>query len=189
MRGLPPSALGPTLETDRLILRPPSAEDFEGWARLMSDEEHVRHIGGVQPRAVAWRGLMTMIGSWATQGFGMFSVVEKDSGHWIGRVGPWSPEGWPGTEVGWTLAREATGRGYAREAAIATIDWAFDALDWTDVIHSIDPDNAPSIALARHLGSTHLHSGTVLPPPFDTTEVQVWGQSRDQWRARRSGAR
>lgn len=188
MAGLPPSALGPTLETERLLLRPPALEDFEPWAALMSDAEHVRYIGGVQSRAVAWRSLMAMIGCWAANGFAMFSVIEKSSGRWIGRIGPWSPEGWPGTEVGWTLVRDAAGQGYAREAAIASIDWAFDRLGWTDVIHTIDPDNAPSIALARRLGSRHLRTGRELPEPYHETLVEIWGQSRDGWRRARSTA-
>ena len=186
--GLPPAALGPTLETARLLLRPPSVDDFEPWAALMADADHVRYIGGPQARAVAWRGLMSMIGCWAANGFAMFSVIEKATGRWIGRIGPWSPEGWPGTEVGWTLARDAAGHGYAREAAEASIDWAFETLGWTDVIHTIDPDNAPSIALAQRLGSRHLRSGRELPEPFHETLVEVWGQTRDEWWARRSAS-
>ena len=77
------------IETDRLILRPIQAEDFEGCAILMGDAENARHIGGPQPRAVAWRGFLSMAGAWAIQGFGMFSVIEKSSGRWIGRLGPW----------------------------------------------------------------------------------------------------
>ena len=92
----------------------------------MADEEAARYLGGVQPRPVAWRGFLSMAGAWAIQGFAMFSVIEKSSGRWIGRLGPWMPEGWPGTEVGWGIAREAWGKGYATEGAIAAIDWAFD---------------------------------------------------------------
>ena len=99
------------IETERLVLRPPQAEDFDGWAANMADAESARFIGGLQPRAVAWRGFLTMVGSWAIQGFGMFSVIEKSSGRWIGRMGPWFPEGWPGREVGWGLARHAWGKG------------------------------------------------------------------------------
>lgn len=186
MPGLPPEALGPTLETERLILRPPSLADFEPWACLMADVEHVRFIGGAQPRAVVWRGLMAMIGAWAANGFAMFSVVEKSSGQWIGRIGAWSPEGWPGTEVGWTLARSAAGKGYAHEAAVATIDWAFDRLGWSEVIHTIAPENAPSIALARRLGSRLLRTGRELPEPHQEMLVEVWGQSREDWRRSRS---
>lgn len=186
MSGLPPSALGPSLETARLLLRPPSVDDFEGWAALMADVEHVRFIGGAQPRPVAWRGLLTMVGAWAATGFGMFSVVERSTGRWIGRAGPWSPEGWPGTEIGWSFLRDACGRGYATEAAQASMEWAFESLGWTDVIHSIDPDNIASIAVARRLGSRYRSVGCVLPEPFNTVPVQLWGQTRDECRARRS---
>lgn len=176
------------LETPRLLLRPTAPEDFESWAGFMADAEAVRFIGGVQPRAVAWRGFVAMAGSWAIQGFAMFSVVEKASGRWIGRVGPWCPEGWPGTEVGWSLARDAWGKGYATEAAAATIDWAFERLGWAEVIHTIAPDNVASQAVARRLGSSKLRQGR-LPPPFDAEPIDVWGQTREAWFARRGGDR
>ena len=95
-----------------------------------------------------------MVGAWQVQGFGMFSLIEKATGRWVGRVGPWFPEEWPGTEIGWTLAREAWGRGYATEAATVATDWAFDHLGWTDVIHSIAPDNVASQRVAEKAGFT-----------------------------------
>jgi RimJ/RimL family protein N-acetyltransferase len=173
------------IETERLILRPPLAEDLDGWAELMGDAESSRFIGGPVPRAASWRGLMTMAGAWALHGFAMFSMVEKESGRWIGRTGPWRPEGWPGTEVGWGVIKSAQGRGYAYEAAAATIDWAFDNLGWSDVIHCIDPANTASQKLAQRLGSTNRGPGK-LPPPFDHFQVDVWGQSREQWEGGRS---
>src|SRR5690606_16389669 len=91
-------APGPTLETERLILRPPALEDFDAYAAFMADEQATRFLGGVQSRSVAWRGFATLGGSWALLGYGMFSVIEKSSGRWVGRLGPWMPEGWPGTE-------------------------------------------------------------------------------------------
>jgi RimJ/RimL family protein N-acetyltransferase len=115
----------------------------------------------------------------------MFSVIEKATGRWVGRLGPWRPEGWPGTEVGWGLTRAAWGRGYATEGAIAAIDWAFDHLGWTDVIHTIDPANSGSIAVARRLGSEN-RGRVPLPPPLEALTVDAWGQSREAWRARRS---
>ena len=173
---------GPTLLTPRLILRPPEQGDLDGWAAMMADEDAARYIGGVQARAASWRGLASMAGSWALLGFGMFSVVEKDTGRWVGRIGPWQPEGWPGTEVGWGLSPGAWGKGYALEAAAATIDWAFDNLGWTDVIHSIDPKNLPSQQVAKKLGSRNLGPGK-LPPPFQESVIDIWGQSREEWRA------
>jgi RimJ/RimL family protein N-acetyltransferase len=172
------------IETERLVLRPPEQQDFEGWAAFMADEETARFVGGVQPRAAAWRSMATMAGSWSLLGFGMFSVIEKATGRWIGRLGPWMPEGWPGTEVGWGLAKAAQGRGYGVEGATAAIDWAFDNLGWSEVIHCIDPANRPSQQLAERLGSRLLRK-TRLPPPFETLEVDAWGQSREEWRSRR----
>lgn len=177
-------APGPTLETERLILRPPADVDLDGWAEMMADPVAARFIGGQQPRATAWRFMATMAGSWALNGFGMFSVIEKSSGRWLGRIGPWRPEDWPGTEVGWGLHPSAWGQGYAVEAAEAAIDWVFDHLGWTEVVHCIDPDNTPSIKVAQRLGSTNGGRGK-LPPPFEVTVVDLWGQTAAQWRARR----
>ncbi len=142
----------PMLETPRLILRPPVLADFEGWAALMADPEAARFIGGVQPRGNVWRAIRMMAGCWALDGFGYFSVVEKATGRWIGRVGPWQPEGWPGPEVGWGMLRDTWGRGYAGEAASAAMDWTVEHLGWPDVVHVIHPENARSQALARRLG-------------------------------------
>ena len=178
-------AIGPTLETERLILKPPAAEDFEPWAAFAGDEEAARYLGGPQPRSVAWRGMASMTGSWILRGFGMFCVFEKASGDWVGRLGPWQPEDWPGTEVGWGIARAKWGRGYATEGATAAIDWAFDNLGWTEVIHCIDAGNANSQAVAKRLGSTLLRQQN-LPAPFENDVVGVWGQTREQWRARRA---
>jgi len=170
------------LETERLILRPPVAADFEPWAAFSADEEATRYIGGIQVRPVAWRSFLTMVGAWQIQGFGFFSVIEKASGRWVGRLGPWMPDGWPGTEIGWSIVRDVWGKGYATEGAIATMDWALTTLGWSEPIHTIDPANEPSKAVARRLGSRFLRMGR-LPAPADF-EVEIWGQSREQWFAR-----
>ena len=171
------------LETARLLLRPPCAEDFAAFAAFCADPLPMRHLGGVQAPSVAWRSLATLTGSWHLLGYSMFSVIEKDSGRWVGRVGPWQPHGWPGPEVGWSIVADRWGHGYAPEAARAAIDWAFDTLGWERVIHTIAPDNSNSQAVARKLGSQVLHA-TRLPPPHEV-DVEVWGQSRQAWQARR----
>ena len=177
---------GPVLQTERLTLRPIALEDFPRWAEMMADPEASRFIGGVTPAATAWRGFMSMAGAWSLTGVSMFSVIEKDTGLWLGRIGPWQPHGWPGTEVGWGLHPDAQGKGYGVEAATATLDYAFDVLGWEDVIHCIDPDNTPSQRLAERLGSRNL-GPTRMPPPFENMPVDAGGQSRAEWKARPRG--
>jgi RimJ/RimL family protein N-acetyltransferase len=176
----------PVLETERLTLRVPDASDLDGWAAMAADEATMRFIGGVAPRPEAWRQLCTMRGAWDITGFAMFSVIERATGAWVGRLGPWEPEGWPGKEVGWGVAPQFAGLGYAYEATVATMDYVFDILGWADVIHTIDPENHRSIALAERLGSTN-GGPTQLPEPYQHARVDAWGQTASQWRARRAG--
>jgi len=165
------------IETPRLILRKPQPEDFAPWAAMMQDEEVARHLGGVMPPSVAWRHMAAAIGAWTLRGFSMFSVIEKQSGQWIGRIGPWQPEGWPGTEVGWAIKRSHWGQGFAYEGAKACIDFAFDSLGWSEVIHCVSESNESSARLAERLGSTYWRTET-LPPPLERYEVRIFGQTR-----------
>jgi len=174
----------PVLETPRLILRAPIEADLDGFAALMSDEVASRFIGGVQTRAASWRFMAALAGSWVLKGFSMFSVIEKSTGRWIGRLGPWNPEGWPAPEIGWTLVRAAWGKGYASEGAKAAMDWAFEHLGWEDVIHCIHPDNVNSIALAKRMGSTY-RGLAILPAPL-AFDVLSYGQTREEWRANKT---
>ena len=172
------------IETERLILRPPTGDDFERWAAFQADEATMTYLGGTKSRPESWRDLCSMIGAWHVRGFAMFSLILKDSGQWIGRIGPWHPEGWPGTEVGWGVSPDYAGRGYAVEAAAATMDYAVDQLGWTDICHTIDPENAASIKLAQRLGSTN-RGPTRLTEPYQDARVDDWGQSREQWQLNR----
>ena len=173
----------PVLETERLILRRPEEADFEPLARMMGDEENTAFIGGVQEPAHVWRALCAMLGHWELRGYGFFSVIERDSGDWLGRVGPWYPHGWPQPEVGWTIRRESWGRGYAVEASAACLDFVFDRLGWDSVCHLIHAENAPSQGVARKLGSVDW--GRDVEVAGFNMMVDLWGQTADEWRARR----
>ena len=96
------------IETPRLILREVDPEaDFEAWADCFSDLEVMAGLGGGpgMSRAQAWRHMATVIGHQSIHGYSFYSVIEKASGDWVGRVGHWNPEGWPEPEVGWTIHR------------------------------------------------------------------------------------
>lgn len=172
------------LETDRLILRPPRSEDLPDWTAMMADEEVARHIGGPHAQGAAWINMAVMAGSWMVSGFGNFSVLDKASGRFLGRAGPWRPVGWPGPEIGWAFRRDAWGQGYATEAAARTIDWAFATLGWSEIIHVIDEDNARSVAVARRLGSRLIGPHTLQLAAGDKV-VSLYGQSRLDWETRR----
>jgi RimJ/RimL family protein N-acetyltransferase len=173
------------IETERLILREIDPQrDFDSWAATMADERTVKFIGGiVMDRALAWRNMATIIGHWQIRGYGFFSVEDRDSGEWVGRVGPWYPEGWPAPEIGWTIARQHWGKGYATEAAMACRDFAFGTLGWSKVIHVILQGNEPSIAVATRIGSRFIRSQQGLPAVTDA-EVLIYGQDAPP---RRSG--
>lgn len=146
----------PTVQTPRLTLRPFREADLDAYAAMCADAEVMRHIGAGGPvgRDVAWRHMALFLGEWALHGYGMWAVEERSGGRLIGRAGFLNPEGWPGCELGWLLARDSWGRGYAQEAARAAIDCGRATLGIGALISLIRPDNARSIALAERLGAT-----------------------------------
>ena len=73
---------GPLLVTERLILRPPAAEDFDAFAEMCAEAETMKFIGGTCPRAAACRQGCTLAGAWHIRGFAMFSLIERASGEW-----------------------------------------------------------------------------------------------------------
>jgi len=165
------------IETERLILRDIDPErDFEDWARAMGDERTVRYTEGrVLDRARSWRHMAATIGHWQIRGYGFFSVEEKASGEWVGRVGPFFPEGWPAPEIGWTISPDHWNKGYATEAARAALDYVFNTLEWLRVIHVIIQGNERSIAVAEKIGSRLLRTQQGLPGVTDE-EVLIYGQ-------------
>ncbi|MGB7922526.1 MAG: GNAT family N-acetyltransferase [Pyrinomonadaceae bacterium] len=168
-----------TLETERLILRMWREADFEDYARICADPEVMRFIGGKPySRLEAWRHMAFLAGHWQFRGYGHWAVEEKASGRLIGRMGFLNPEGWPGFEVGWTLARECWGRGYASEGARRMLDYAFTEMGRDHVISLIHPENRASIKVAEKMGEKVEGEAEVMGVP-----VLIYGISRDVWRA------
>jgi RimJ/RimL family protein N-acetyltransferase len=142
----------PRLRTERLELRGWREGDLDAYAAMYADPEVTRFIGGSVGRDQAWRGLALMVGHWSLRGHGQWAAERRADGCLLGRVGLWQPEGWPGLELGWALARHAWGAGYATEAARAAMTWAWAHLDAPALIAVIAPDNDPSVRVARRLG-------------------------------------
>jgi RimJ/RimL family protein N-acetyltransferase len=142
------------LETERLRLRPYRGSDFEEYAELRSDPEVMRFLGAGVPfdRGLAWRHLAFLIGHWQLRGYGTWALEERETGTLVGWTGFAEPEGWPGFELAWGLARRFWGRGYATEGARAALAHAFTVLDKDRVISLIRPENHASIRVAERLG-------------------------------------
>jgi RimJ/RimL family protein N-acetyltransferase len=145
-------AAPPRVETPRLLLREWRESDAEAHAAMCADPEVMRYLGGTLDAAGSWQRIAEHAGHWALRGFGKWAVERRDTGEWIGRVGPWHPPDWPGVEVGWTLVRSAWGRGYAFEAAAASVQWAWANLECERIVSLIEPANAASIRVAERLG-------------------------------------
>jgi RimJ/RimL family protein N-acetyltransferase len=169
-----------TIETDRLLLRMLRQSDHDAYAAMCADPEVTRYLGDGQPmsRSEAWRQMAVLLGHWQLRGYGLWAVEERQSGEFIGRVGIWHPDGWPGLEVGWTLRREFWGNGYATEGARAALRYAFDELDQPRVISLIRPSNEASVRVAERLGE-QLEGRTEVMGH----EALVYGISRDDWKA------
>ena len=141
-------------ETERLVLRMYRLSDFEAHYKLSTDPDVMRYLIGGQPlsRFEAWRHMAYLVGHWELLGYGHYAVEEKASGRFIGRIGFTNPDGWPGFEIGWTLAPEFHGKGFATEGARFLLQYAFNEMDRDHVISVIHRDNKPSIRVAERLG-------------------------------------
>ncbi len=117
-----------------------------------------------------------VIGHWAIRGYGFFSLEHKETGQWVGRVGPWYPEGWPSPEIGWTISPDHLRQGFAIEAARASLEYVVKHLGWPSVIHVILEGNEASMAVARKLGSELIRTQQGLPGVTDLP-VLIYGQS------------
>lgn len=145
----------PSITTERLVLRSFEPRDAEPYMAMMQDPEVTRFLADGRPlsRVDAWRQLAMFTGHWMLKGFGVWAVEERATGKLLGRIGCMEPEGWPGFEIAYTLARTAWGHGYAREGAAAALHHARESLGKRDIISIIRPANAGSIRVATSLGA------------------------------------
>ena len=143
----------PILTTERLILRGPQQDDLPVLVRFMTSAPSMKRQGETVTEDQAWFGFLIGIGHWHWHGFGFFTVVEKQTGHPVGRVGLLKHAGWPQVELAWHLFEGAEGKGFATEAAMAVKDWASKVLELDRLESYIAIDNARSQAVAKRLGA------------------------------------
>jgi RimJ/RimL family protein N-acetyltransferase len=163
------------LETERLCLRPFEEADLDAYARICADAETMRYLGDGRPltRPEAWRQMALFLGHWLLRGYGLWAVEEKATGELVGRIGLYNPEGWPGLEVGWLVARQHWGRGFAPEGGRAALDYAFRQLGTDHVISIIATPNRASIRVAEKLGMRRERQ-----IEFNGKETVIYGTTR-----------
>lgn len=163
----------PQIETTRLRLRGWQQTDLDAFAELNANPDFVRFLGQGVPisRFDSWKVLTMLTGHWVLKGFGIWVVEDKVSDEFLGRVGIWEPDGWPGIEVGWGIAPKHWGKGYAREAALASIDWGFKNLETDTLISVIHPDNHASKSVAAKVGESFSHHQEVMGKPSDIYRI------------------
>jgi RimJ/RimL family protein N-acetyltransferase len=76
--------------------------------------------------------------------------------------------------------REYARQGFAREAVVASIDYAFEVLGWDEVIHVINSKNTASVALAERLGSRD-QGPSQMPAPYENLPVNKYWQTKANW--------
>jgi RimJ/RimL family protein N-acetyltransferase len=145
--------------TDRLLLRQWRLQDRAGFAALNADPEVMRHF----PATLTEEESNAFVERHAAQlehdGYGLWAVEVLGTGEFIGFVGlsrpPWDAHFTPCTEIGWRLARNAWGNGYASEAARAALDVAFGPLGLAEVVSFTTVANTRSRAVMNRLGMRH----------------------------------
>ncbi len=156
------------IETDRLLLRQWTQEDKEPFARLNSDPEVMRYFP--RPHTVdesnrTVDNLSRLIGQ---QGWGIYAVEEQQTGSFVGFAGlncpTWKAHFTPCTEIGWRLAKEHWGNGYATEAALACIRFSRENLDIDEIVSFTSALNLPSIAVMERIGMARDPGGDFMHP-------------------------
>jgi RimJ/RimL family protein N-acetyltransferase len=166
------------IETERLILRDWTEDDIEPFLRNTNTAAVMRWLGGVRSDAEQRESIGRIMRWQSERGFTFWAVERKADGEMLGFCGikiadtPSSPiEGLH--EIGWRLREDAWGQGYAKEAATASLDFAFDALGADRVVAITFAPNAPSWGLMERLGMTRRTDLDYDDPRFPTLNPTI----------------
>ena len=170
----------PTIETERLILRPFRDDDVDAMTEMLQSPEVRRslYLPDDIGREQAWDQMARWRGQWDLRGTGHWALEERETGVFVGRAGTHRPErkGWPGIELGWCLDPRHFGKGYATEAGAVARDYAFANFDVDEIYSCILRENTASQAVAQRLGFTFWEERAL--PFFPTKPHMIWRLTR-----------
>lgn len=181
-----------TLVTERLILRPPVADDLPWLLAVMNTDAVLRYLGGVRSAEAVAEGLDSDIAAFASGGHQRWTVWLRDGGVRVGRVGlfhlrsPAAPPELQGQwEIGWTFAEGYWGMGYATEAARAVIAYAFGTLGLGALYSQTSDSNAASTRMMQRLSFTRRAELDYADPNYPAADnpTTVWSMDApEDWR-------
>jgi len=179
----------PRLETDRLVLREWREEDRAPFAAMNADPRVAEFLSRPLDRAESDAFVDRIVNHWADDGHGLWAVERREDGRFIGFVGLAVPNFaaafTPCVEVGWRLAPEAWGHGYATEAAREALRFGFEELGLAEIVSFTVPSNARSRAVMERIGLTRdpaddfLHPN--LPEGHRLRQHVLYRLSRSEW--------
>lgn len=182
----------PRLRTARLLLREWHDADRAPFAALNADPEVGEFLSSTLTREESDAFVDRILGHWRDDGFGLWAVERPEDGAFLGFCGlavpSWAPE--PTPEIGWRLAREAWGRGYATEAALAVAAHAFGTLGWPALVSYTTVSNLRSLRVMAKLGMTRDATADFdfdhprLPPGHPLRPHVTHRLTREAWLAR-----
>ncbi|WP_375249946.1 GNAT family N-acetyltransferase [Sphingomonas sp.] len=158
------------IDTARLTLRYPQPEDRAPLLALWADPRVMENLGPVKDAQMADATIARHAG-YRAQGLGFRAIVRKSDAATIGFCG--LKPGAPGTpiagevEIGWMLAADAWGQGFAAEAASAMLAWGWATLDTARIVAITAASNHASQRLMERLGMRPLPDGAFDHPDFD----------------------
>lgn len=162
----------PIVETERLVLRAHRTADYDACAAMWADPRVVRYITGVPSTgAQTWMRLLTYPGLWGMLGYGYWAVEDRATGTYVGDVGfadfrrEIEPPIAGVPEIGWVLAPQVHGKGYATEAVRAALAWADEHIGVPRTVCIVDPQNLASIRVAEKAGFTEIARTTYKGDP------------------------
>ncbi len=152
-----------TLETPRLLLRPWRGEDREPYASLNADPVVMEHFPAVLTREQSDEHVDRIEIAFDEHGWGLWASERRDTGEFIGFIGLGIPRFeapfMPAVEVGWRLARQHWGHGFAPEGATEVLHFALDDLGLDEVVSFTSVGNTKSRRVMEKIGLAHDPAG------------------------------
>ncbi len=146
------------IQTQRLLLRRWVRSDRAPFAELNADARVMEHFPSTLTRTESDAAVDRIEAHFERHGFGLWAVEVPDQAPFIGFVGlavpPFNAHFTPCVEVGWRLAVDSWGHGYATEAARAAIEFGFGPLALEEIVSMTVPENERSRRVMERLGMT-----------------------------------